>query len=212
MRRKARYLIGGDRQRYLFRGRFLCKHFSILSLFSHASGLAETGRATGIPSCCAQPSPVEVDAPPGSSLPPLCVYQPKSERACRSCSLCCHPVCLYNLCACQHCSHHLLPPINKPTNQPDTILHSTQTSTPHPPRLSNPRSRTLGSETRHPRTDKPARVARCVAPPCAALFCICSNGHLTPAYIHLLATNNCSTIARSLPYMQLLLPLTKVAR
>lgn len=157
-----------------------------------------------------RPLAVESDAPPGSSLPPLCVYQPKSERACRSCSLCCHPVCTTFARVNTAVIILSLPS----TNQPNTTisLHSTQTSTPHPPRLSNPRSRTLGSETRHPRTDKPARVARCVAPSCAALFCICSNGHLTPAYIHLLATNNCSTIARSLPYMQLLLPLTKVAR
>jgi hypothetical protein len=135
MQRKARYLIGGARQRYLFRGRFLCKHFSILSLFSLASGLALAGRATGIPSCCAQPSQLRATRLQDRPFH-LCVYQPKSERACRACSLCCHPV-LYHLRACQHCSPRPLPPINKPTRyHSTTTLHTNIDATPTSPQQS----------------------------------------------------------------------------
>lgn len=65
------------------------------------------------------------------------------------------------------------PSTNQIPQYHNTTIHSTQTSTPHLLARRNPRSRTLGSETRHPRTDKPARVARCC---CAALHSICFNG------------------------------------
>lgn len=171
---KARLPIGGNRQRYLFRGRFLCKHFSSRSLFSHASGLAEAGRAV-----------------PGSpaALRTENLLQSGLWRA-----LCDRPFCVYRTClpfvqpllssvqplrVSTLSSSFSLPSITQPTNQPTNQIPLYHSHTPHKHRTPhllarrNPRSRTLGSETRHPRTDKPARVARCC---CAALHSICFNG------------------------------------
>lgn len=175
---KARLPIGGNRQRHLFRGRFLCKHFSLLSRsFRTLAAWRWQERLyrdpqRGCSCCCALRSFSSPDSGARSLRSSLPVF---TVRACLSpCSLCCH---LYNLCACQHC--HPPPPSHShhPINQPYTTIplsHSTQISTPRPLARRNPPSRTLGSETRHPRTDKPARVARCC---CAALHSICFNGH-----------------------------------
>lgn len=200
--------MDGSRQRYLFPRRFLCRHFSILSLFSRASGLAEAGRATGIPRCCAQPSTLGSELSAATAARPTIVPSlftaSQSVRACRLSCTAASVIHLYHLSRVSTLSSSSIS-IYQPTRYHSTLHANIKR---HSPLASaNPRSRTLGSETRHPRTDKPARVARCC---CALLDSICFNGHLiTPAYIHLPATNICCIIARSLPYMQqVLLALT----
>jgi hypothetical protein len=164
--------LDGSRQRYLFPRRFLCRHFSILSLFSRASGLAEAGRATGIPRCCAQPSTLgsELSAATAarvqrSSL--LCL--PQANPCVLAVSRALQP--LSSICttfrACQHC--HPLPSPSPSTNQPDTTLHSTQTSNAtalSPAQIRDPARSALKRDIRA-LTSPPAwlaAVARCWTP------------------------------------------------
>lgn len=196
---KARLPIGGNRQRYLFRGRFLCKHFSSRSLFSHASGLAEAGRAV-----------------PGSpaALRTENLLQSGLWRA-----LCDRPFCVYRTClpfvqpllssvqplrVSTLSSSFSLPSITQPTNQPTkyhcttlTLHTNIERHTFSPGAIRDPARSALKRDIRA-LTSPPAWLAA-VALPCTPFA---STVKTTPAYIHLPATNICCITARSLPYME----------
>ena len=126
---------------------------SLLSLFSLASGLAEAGRATGIPSCCAQRWQSVLDQIVPSLFTSASQSVPAFRLAASVIGLSVQPLRVSTPSSSSLTHSHL------PTNQIPLYKHQT----PQPSRQRSPPSRTLGSETRHPRTDKPARVARSVA-------------------------------------------------
>ena len=125
-----------------------------LSLFSRSFlSLAAWQRQDGLPGSPGVAHSVDSARPDR----PFSVYQRKPIRACfPSCSLCHLSVQRLRV---STPSSSSLTHSRLPTNRIPLYKHQT----PQPSRQRSPPSRTLGSETRHPRTDKPARVARSVA-------------------------------------------------